>query len=113
MERMQKRILIAVKTYPILSTHHQEVICTAGFLENGSWIRLYPIPFRYIKEQFKKYQWISVETRKHPADKRPESHLPIGRIRLGPIIATNRDWQERKSIVLSLNIWGQIFTFYN
>ncbi|MFH1526336.1 MAG: hypothetical protein ABIG69_06745 [Bacteroidota bacterium] len=41
-----KRILIAVKTYPTISKRYDELVCTAGFLADGTWIRLYPIPFR-------------------------------------------------------------------
>lgn len=40
------RVLIAVKTYPTLSEKYDELVCTAGFLEDGTWIRIYPIPFR-------------------------------------------------------------------
>jgi len=40
------RILIAVKTYPAISKKYEELVCTAGFLEDGSWIRIYPIQFR-------------------------------------------------------------------
>jgi len=42
----KERVLIAVKTYPTLSDKYLELSCTAGFREDGSWIRLYPIPFR-------------------------------------------------------------------
>lgn len=30
------RILISVKTYPTLSTTYDELVCTAGFREDGS-----------------------------------------------------------------------------
>ena len=40
------KVLIAVKTYPSISKKYDELVCTAGFLEDGSWIRLYPIQFR-------------------------------------------------------------------
>ncbi|MPM62092.1 hypothetical protein SDC9_108958 [bioreactor metagenome] len=43
------KVLIAVKTYPTLSEKYDELVCTAGFLEDGSWIRLYPIPFRKLE----------------------------------------------------------------
>ena len=38
------KVLISVKTYPTLSEKYDELVCTAGFLEDGSWIRIYPIP---------------------------------------------------------------------
>lgn len=40
------KVLIAVKTYPTLSAKYDELVCTAGFKEDGTWIRVYPIPFR-------------------------------------------------------------------
>ena len=45
------RVLIAVKTYPTLSEKYDELVCTAGFLEDGTWIRIYPtlIPQHYYK----------------------------------------------------------------
>lgn len=101
MERIRRKILITVKTYPYLSIQHQEIVCTAGFLEDGTWIRLYPIRYRYIKEQFKKYQWIEVEVAKHPRDNRPESYFLTGAIRLGLKIGTDHGWRERKRIVLT------------
>jgi hypothetical protein len=30
------KVLISVKTYPTLSTKYIELVCTAGFLENGN-----------------------------------------------------------------------------
>ena len=44
----KKRIYIIVKTYPTISDKYSELVCTAGVLEDVSWIRLYPIPFRNI-----------------------------------------------------------------
>ncbi|HEX7458948.1 MAG TPA: hypothetical protein VF301_10970 [Ginsengibacter sp.] len=40
------KVLIAVKTYPTLSMKYDELVCTAGFLGDGSWVRIFPIPFR-------------------------------------------------------------------
>jgi len=42
----RKKVYIVVKTYPTISKKYSEIVCTAGILENGDWIRLYPIPFR-------------------------------------------------------------------
>ena len=42
------KILITVKTYPLPSTAYQETVCTAGVKEDGTWIRLYPVRFRYL-----------------------------------------------------------------
>ena len=40
------KVLITVKTYPTLSAKYDELVCTAGFREDGTWIRIYPVPFR-------------------------------------------------------------------
>ncbi len=50
------KVLITVKTYPTLSAKYDELVCTAGFKEDGTWVRLYPVPFRKksYAEQYKK-----------------------------------------------------------
>jgi len=35
-----ERVLIIVKTYPSLSAKYDELVCTAGFKEDGTWIRI-------------------------------------------------------------------------
>ena len=40
---MQK-VFILVKTYPNLSKKYDELVCTAGICEDGSWVRIYPLP---------------------------------------------------------------------
>jgi len=72
------KVLITVKTYPSLSAKYGELVCTAGFLEDGSWIRLYPIPFRKLKkdEKYTKYQWIELDIVNNDKDFRPESFRP-------------------------------------
>jgi hypothetical protein len=54
----KERILITFKTYPRLSKTYGETVCTAGLREDGSWIRLYPVPFRRLDEsqQHSKYE---------------------------------------------------------
>jgi hypothetical protein len=49
----KERILITVKTYPTLSKKYAELVCTAGFREDGTWIRIYPLPFRFLDENQK------------------------------------------------------------
>lgn len=51
------KVLISVKTYPTLSEKYDELVCTAGFLEDGSWIRIYPIPFRKLKFDSRYHKW--------------------------------------------------------
>ena len=103
----KERILIAVKTYPVLSREYTELACTAGFREDGSWVRIYPIPFRLLDatSQFKKYQWIELDLEKRSKDSRPESYNPKDRddIRLLERIGTERNWAERKKIILEKN----------
>jgi len=99
----KEKILIVAKTYPSPSMKYKEIVCTGGVLEDGSFIRLYPINYRdqpYWR-RFKKYQWIEVEIEKHDRDPRPESYRPVSRITpLGPPITTDRNWAERKKYVL-------------
>lgn len=69
---------MTVKTYPHPSNKSIETVCTAGITEDGKWIRLYPIPHRYLsgKNQFRVFEWIEVNAEKRPAhkDRRPESY---------------------------------------
>jgi hypothetical protein len=75
-EVAKEKILIAVKTYPVLSGKYTELACTAGFRENGSWIRLYPVPFRLLDHdrRYKKYQWVEVDVARNRGDQRPGSY---------------------------------------
>jgi hypothetical protein len=105
------KVLITVKTYPTLSAKYDELVCTAGFREDGSWIRLYPVPFRKksYNEQYKKYDWIEVDIVKNESDFRPESFRPKTidtEIKVVGHIGTNDGtWEERKKICL-----GKIYT---
>ena len=100
------RILITVKTYPTISKKYDELICTAGFLEDGSWIRLYPIQFRKksYTEQYQKYHWIEVDIVKNTRDFRPESFRPVSHDTpiniVGKISSDGNTWDERRKIVL-------------
>ncbi len=92
-----------VKTYPNLSVKYDELVCTAGVLEDGSWIRLYPIPFRRMsyESRYKKYSWIEVDIRKNQNDMRPESFMPImEKMKIGAHIGTENNWERRKEYVL-------------
>lgn len=74
---MKTRVLVSVMTYPTFSENHIETVCTAGFKENGEWIRIYPVPhrllYKYNLKAYKKWQWIEVDLEKNPRDDRPES----------------------------------------
>jgi hypothetical protein len=101
------RVLITVKTYPSISKKYEELVCTAGFLENGSWVRLYPIQFRKksYAEQYKKYQWIELDIVKNTSDFRPESFRPVSHDTpieiIGEIPPDGNTWAERRKIVLN------------
>lgn len=73
--RQHQKILVVVKTYPHPSDKYREIVCTAGFTEQGEFLRLYPFAFRtFGDEKFSKYQWISVDIEKSIKDPRPESY---------------------------------------
>lgn len=106
-EKQREKVLIAVKTYPTLSGKYDELVCTAGFREDGSWVRIYPIPFRKksYEEQYSKYDWIEMDLVKNTSDFRPESYRPYSHdseINIMGHIGTGkkRDWAARKEIVL-------------
>ena len=107
----RERVLIAVKTYPTLSKTYTELVCTAGFREDGSWIRIYPSPFRFLNDtqKYKKYQWIELDLAKNPKDVRPESFRPtdIDAVKLHEVIGTEREWERRRELILNQN---RIFT---
>lgn len=100
---MKTKVLVTVKTYPTLSEKHLETVCTAGFKENGDWIRIYPIPYRllsnYEKNTYAKWQWIEVDLEKSPSDDRPESYRirDIDTLRL---LDTIKDYRQRKEWAL-------------
>lgn len=99
------KVLITVKTYPTLSAKYDELVCTAGFKEDGTLIRLYPVPFRKksYNEQYKKYDWIEVDLVKNTSDFRPDSFRPKSidtEIKVVGHIDTSNNWEERKKICL-------------
>src|SRR5579862_4628577 len=74
----KERVLITVKTYPTLSRKYGETVCTAALRPDGSWIHIYPVPFRRLDEnqQYSKFDWIEANFIKAKSDPRPESHHP-------------------------------------
>lgn len=101
------KVLITVKTYPTLSTKYDELVCTAGFREDGTWIRIYPVQFRKrpYNEQYGKYHWIELDLVKNERDFRPESYRPVSHdteIKIVGEIAPDGDaWMARRKIVLN------------
>jgi hypothetical protein len=100
------KVLIAVKTYPTVSSKYEELVCTAGFREDGKWIRIYPVPFRKksYDQQYKKYDWIEVDLVKNKSDFRPESYRPYSHdseIKIIGHIEPSQNWRERKKLALN------------
>ncbi|TRX15935.1 hypothetical protein FNW25_17110, partial [Flavobacterium franklandianum] len=100
------RVLIAAKTYPTISGKYDELVCTAGFLEDGSWIRIYPIPFRKksYNEQYSKYDWVEIDLVKNKSDFRPESYRPYSydsEIKIVGKLDTKNYWADRKKFALN------------
>jgi len=108
------RVLITVKTYPLPSRSYTELVCTAGLLNGEKWIRMYPIPFRFLQDQQKypKYSWIELNLTRKKDDFRPESYSPkLGvdePIKVFEQIGTANEWAARKSYTLK-----EVFTSMN
>lgn len=105
---MKRKVFIAVKTYPALSKTYDELVCTAGILDDGSWVRIYPLPFRKLdyEKRYKKYQWIEFELEKNTSDMRPETFRVINFASINPVgtpIGTENYWQKRKDIIFKRN----------
>jgi hypothetical protein len=74
-------VMVNCKTYPAVSTKYIETVCTGGIERDGRFIRLYPVPFRFLddKEQYERWDVIQVRAYKDKKDQRPESwHLEAG-----------------------------------
>jgi hypothetical protein len=109
----RKKVLITVTTYPLPSRSYEELVCTAGVLEDGSWIRIYPVPLSFLSDQKLsghlrsgvKYTWIELELVKRSDDFRPESHSPLyydfrNITIFNPRLGTESNWLERKMYCL-------------
>ena len=110
------KVLITVKTYPNISSKYDELVCTAGFREDGSMIRIFPIPFRKLdyEKQYAKYQWVELDLEKYTSDFRPESYTPTDRLfqNIIPLdkVGTENNWQARKEIVLKNGYYNNLTT---
>ena len=74
-------VLVNCKTYPAVSSKYLETVCTGGISRDGSFVRLYPIPFRFLDdhEQYSRWDVIRVKVYRDTKDRRPESwHLEVG-----------------------------------
>ncbi len=105
-ELSKAQVLITVKTYPQPSGKYEELVCTAGLFQGTKWIRIYPIPFRFLQEerQYPKYGWIELDLVRKTNDFRPESYSPRRGmdepIQVVEKIGTADHWAVRKKYVL-------------
>ena len=102
-ELLNARVLITVKTYPLPSRSYTELVCTAGLLNGDKWIRMYPIPYRFLQDQkrYPKYSWVEVDLVRNTKDFRPESYrLKTENITVLDKIGTANAWAARKSFAL-------------
>ena len=105
-EYQQKKVLITVKTYPTPASKGAEVSCTAGVTDDGRWIRLFPIPFRFMEgnQRFRKYQWTEAAATKSTSDPRKESfEVDIDTLQtVSAPLPTKDGWKARKEVILPL-----------
>ena len=103
---VEKKVLITVRTYPVPSKKQIEVSCTAGITDDGKWIRLYPVPYRFLNpdKRFSKYQYIEASVMKSISDPRPDSFKvnPDTIKIIHPTIPTSNKWEMRKEKVFPL-----------
>lgn len=81
--RLTVPVLVTVKASPQPSEKYGDTVCVAGTLmdpDNPRWIRLYPVPFRYLDgdQQFNKYAVIHVRLHEATQDLRPARAITCG-----------------------------------
>lgn len=108
----REQILILVKTYPTLSRKHGETVCTAGIRADGTWVRLYPVPFRRLneEEQYSKFDWVELDLRKGTSDPRPETHHPTNpkEIEAFARIDTRESWRQRRVALKPVRVHNRL-----
>jgi hypothetical protein len=100
----KERILVTVKTYPTLSRKYGETVCTAGMRPDGTWVRIYPVPFRRLEEaqQYRKFDWLECRLERNKSDPRPETYRPLDQEELKAVghMDTADEWRERRQLLL-------------
>ena len=92
------RLLILANTYPMPSAKYRETNCVAAVTEEGSLLRLFPIPYRLLdgSDRFKKWEWITANIVKASSDHRPESYrIDVDSIQRYSQIPTTNQWRLR------------------
>lgn len=100
----KQRVLVTVKTYPTLSMKYGETVCTAGVRPDGSWVRIYPVPFRRLgeAEQYRKFDWLDLRLQRSTTDRRPESFRAMDESEFVAVdhMGTEDGWRERRRLLL-------------
>src|SRR5665213_2466589 len=100
----KERVLITVKTYPTLSRKYGETVCTAGVREDGTWVRIYPVPFRRLDEgeQYKKFDWVELKLIRNAKDPRPETFhaADLKELQAAGHMDTGSNWRERRKLLV-------------
>ncbi len=97
-------LMVNCKTYPSVSTKYIETVCTGGVQPNGDFVRLYPIPYRFMNsnEKYRRWEVVRVHAYRDDRDTRPESwHFePGSTIQSIDYISTDgRRWDWMKKAV--------------
>src|SRR4051794_5458166 len=68
------RVVVLVNALPRPSKQYGETVCCAGITAGGEWKRLFPVRFRYLKDnKFARWQWVDYRFRRPTSDRRSES----------------------------------------
>ena len=77
LEHTDDEAFVIVKAAPRVSPRYGATVCCAAIDRNGSWVRLYPVSFRYLEERQKFGRWDRIRYRwrspRAAADLRSES----------------------------------------
>src|SRR5580658_8518509 len=101
----KKTALIVVRTYPTPAKQGAEVSCTAAITDKGEWLRLFPVPWRYLPDdqRFRKYEWVDLTVERASSDSRPESYrLKQDGIKIVSFLEPGAEWFARKEIIIPL-----------
>lgn len=92
---ISERIIVTVRTYPVISQRYMETVCTGGITDRGEWRRLYPVALRYLEpeRQYKTFDVVEVGV-KAGKDTRPESRTPV--IASLRVVSHVNSWPQRR-----------------
>lgn len=101
----EAEVLITVKASPNPSKQYGDTVCVAGIRvdrEPFQWVRLYPIPFRHLEQDYKfaKYDIVRLRIQPNEKDHRAESFRPdMASIQKIESLSTSRSWEQRHPYV--------------